>query len=412
MDLFATDSVISRALATPSVSPLALARPVSAQPMALAPPLKLGTSGPDAAQIEKTAREFESVFAKMLITSMRQASFGDALFPTQNETFKDMYDQQLAKSLSSGPGLGLAPVIARQLSQQTAPVDATAASNDEPKPFSLNLTPNAAADTNATPPALGSYHRPATQQTPAWLAGNDAKPLANGHFDLNRGSAVSRSAGPDETASTVAAGTDHFVLTPPIPTAPAASPARLRSASPEEFVAKIWPEAQRAGAELGVDPKMLVAQAALETGWGRHVVGRQKDGSGGNLFGIKAGGRWSGAAQNAATHEFVNGQATAQRANFRAYGSVAESFDDYVGLLKNNDRYADALGSGSDRQRFANALSKAGYATDPYYANKLVAIADGPTLRRALAGLNPEPHVAANSGAGTQLAALLMPAME
>lgn len=367
-----------------------LARPAAAAPVALGKPaLALGGAGkaPDRAQIEKVARDFEAVFARQLISSMRDAGFGDALFPGQSTHFRDLYDQQLAKTLSSaGAGLGLAPVIARQLSAQAQPADAR--SDDDGGPAALlPLTRPQAATAAATPaasgdgnPVPGSYHRPHAATPPAWLSrGGEVKP--NGHIDLTPATPASRL--PD----------DRFSLTPPLPSRPEGTP--LKAGSPDEFVASIWPQAQRAAAELGVDPKMLVAQAALETGWGRHVVGR-KDGRGGNLFGIKAGGSWQGQAVTAATREFNGGAMVQEHARFRAYDSVEASFDDYVALLKGNRRYAAALGTGENRRGFADALARGGYATDPHYARKLVAIAEGPTLRRALAALNPEPALAAN----------------
>ncbi len=389
-------------------APLALSRPQSEQVLPLTPALALAPKAPDAAKIEQTAREFESLFAKMLISSMRQASFGDPLFPSENTTFRDLHDQHLAKQLSAGPGLGLAPVIARQLSGPEQPTmgrspSAAEAMDGLERPDATSEDPGESAVLRP----LGSYHRPARMQTPAWLSPDAQQPLlANGHFDLARGT------GPDLPAQASGLPEDSFVLTPPIPTGPAPSdPSTIRGDSPDNFVASIWPQAQRAAQELGVDPKMLVAQAALETGWGRHVVGRQKDGSGGNLFGIKAGRRWSGRAVTVGTNEFVGGQSVRQSAAFRAYGSVEASFDDYIALLKNNGRYAECLGCGEDQQKFASALSRAGYATDPHYARKLVAIADGPTLRRALGRLNPGPLAAANAVAPPVLGTQMSPAL-
>jgi flagellar protein FlgJ len=128
------------------------------------------------------------------------------------------------------------------------------------------------------------------------------------------------------------------------------------------------------------------AHAALESGWGRLPL-RNPDGSSThNLFGIKAGGSWSGDKVASATHEFVNGVRQSARASFRAYASPADSFADYAHLLS-NPRYAAARGTGDDAQRFAQALQHAGYATDPSYAAKIAAIANGPTLQRALASL-------------------------
>lgn len=159
----------------------------------------------------------------------------------------------------------------------------------------------------------------------------------------------------------------------------------------------IWPYAQKTAAELGVPAKALVAQAALETGWGRRLVGREGVTSH-NLFGIKAGGRWNGQRMRAPTHEFVDGVRHSERADFRAYGSAADSFADYARLL-GGARYANARDAGDDTHRFASALQKAGYATDPAYAAKITAIANGPTLNRALSAMSGAMAIASNATA-------------
>lgn len=402
MDMIARTPSYLNLTAAPAAAPM----PVKPAALALGKP-----DANDPVQIDKAARDLESVFAKMLISSMRQASFGDSLFPQENATFRDLYDQTLAKKMSAGPGLGLAPVIAKQLSRASVPAAAPSDDFGEPAPMRpLDRSPSATEETtfiDERETALGTYHRPASARTPAWLARGSEAVHSNGHFYLARGT------GPAMTASTTLPQ-ESFALATPIATGPRvtdvpAAASAIRTGTPEAFVASIWPQAQAAAEELGVDPKVLVAQAALETGWGRHVVGRGKDGSGGNLFGIKAGGRWSGAAVSANTREVVNGHTVRQHASFRSYDSIKQSFDDYVALLKGNDRYAEALGAGGDRRRFATALHKAGYATDPHYANKLLAIAEGPTLRRALDRLNPATVLAANTA--SQSTASNLPAM-
>lgn len=152
--------------------------------------------------------------------------------------------------------------------------------------------------------------------------------------------------------------------------------------SAQEFVDAIRPHAEKAAAQLGVPARALIAQAALETGWGQHMATQQQGGTGVNLFGVKAQGGWSGASQTATTSEYQNGQWSSQQASFRSYKSIGESFDDYVSLLKNNPRYADALRSG-DVHGFAKGLQKAGYATDPNYAQKLLKVAYGTQMAGA-----------------------------
>jgi flagellar protein FlgJ len=130
-----------------------------------------------------------------------------------------------------------------------------------------------------------------------------------------------------------------------------------------------------------------VEQAALETGWGRRLANREGGATSHNLFGIKAGSRWGGERVSANTHEYVGGTRVSERATFRAYDSVGASFDDYARLL-GNPRYAQARAAGTDTRQFAQALQSAGYATDPAYAAKINAIAEGATLNRALASLD------------------------
>ncbi|HEY1724406.1 MAG TPA: glucosaminidase domain-containing protein [Steroidobacteraceae bacterium] len=152
-----------------------------------------------------------------------------------------------------------------------------------------------------------------------------------------------------------------------------AAAAPVSSAQQASFVRALEPLAQRAGARLGVAADTLMAQAALETGWGRS---QPTDASGkvsANLFGVKTGAAWQGPTVTAYTTEYVQGQPTVTNAEFRSYGSAAQSVGDYVSLLSRDSRYAAALGTGADVQAFANGLQRGGYATDPDYANKLVA---------------------------------------
>ncbi|NOY62775.1 MAG: flagellar assembly peptidoglycan hydrolase FlgJ [Gammaproteobacteria bacterium] len=141
--------------------------------------------------------------------------------------------------------------------------------------------------------------------------------------------------------------------------------------SPQQFLDSLWPHAQRAGKQLGVNPEAILAQAALESGWGQSVMQRADGGSSHNLFGIKADRRWSGDALSVPTLEYSDGLAVQQRANFRAYDSYAASFDDYANFLRADERYEAALKKGDDAFEFGHALQRAGYATDPTYGNKI-----------------------------------------
>jgi flagellar protein FlgJ len=158
----------------------------------------------------------------------------------------------------------------------------------------------------------------------------------------------------------ISASTDHQPLTQ----------------SKEDFVRTMWPHAKRAASALGVDPSALVAQAALETGWGRAVPSQASGSSSFNLFGIKAGSSWNGATAHVPTLEFEDGVPVRKVERFRAYSSPAESFNDYARLIGGNPRYENARGAGGDVATFASALQEGGYATDPNYARKVVAVAD------------------------------------
>jgi peptidoglycan hydrolase FlgJ len=157
------------------------------------------------------------------------------------------------------------------------------------------------------------------------------------------------------------------------PASGAAGADRISSAQQASFVRSLEPLAQSAGQSLGVAPDTLIAQAALETGWGRNMPTDSNGRSSSNLFGVKAGESWSGAAVQASTTEYDQGTPATTRAAFRSYGDAAQSVGDYVSLLQSSPRYAGALGTGSDVHAFANGLQRGGYATDPDYVNKLVA---------------------------------------
>jgi flagellar protein FlgJ len=176
-------------------------------------------------------------------------------------------------------------------------------------------------------------------------------------------------------------------LTSGVPTASASAPAASAAfaQTPAEFVHRMLPPIRRAAGALGLDPMGMLAQAALETGWGQRMP-RNADGSlSHNMFGIKAGDEWSGARANADTMEVVNGVATPRRTAFRAYGSIEESVNDFASLLKNSPRYRDVLAAGGNAGEYVAGIGKSGYATDPEYGNKLNQILHGDTLQSALA---------------------------
>jgi flagellar protein FlgJ len=159
---------------------------------------------------------------------------------------------------------------------------------------------------------------------------------------------------------------------------PSSEPSAIRhplSASKDDFLRSMRPHAEQAAREIGVDPDALLAQAALETGWGRSVPCNAQGECSFNLFGIKAGSQWSGATVNVPTLEFEDGVAVRKVERFRAYDSPADSFRDYAALIRDSARYAKARGAGDNVEAFATALQQGGYATDPNYAQKIAAVA-------------------------------------
>ncbi|HEC20396.1 MAG TPA: flagellar assembly peptidoglycan hydrolase FlgJ [Gammaproteobacteria bacterium] len=160
--------------------------------------------------------------------------------------------------------------------------------------------------------------------------------------------------------------------------------AEIKLDSPEAFTRHLWPHAQKAARELGVAPEVILAQAALETGWGKKISTRSNGESSHNLFNIKADWRWQGERVSVPTLEYRNGVAVRETAQFRAYDSFAESFTDFVAFIKSSPRYQQALAVADDAYSFTHALANAGYATDPQYANKIMGIAQGEPLRKAL----------------------------
>jgi flagellar protein FlgJ len=329
-------------------------------------PLADATGKADGARIQEVAKQLEGQFAQMLIKCMRDASFGDSLFPGENQTFRDMYDQQLAKAMTQGKGLGLAPMIARQLGGGEVPAPA-ATSNSY---------------------GLSEYRRMMPSE-------------ANQMLDAIAGRSGTTSEPSSEAGDSLALTLKQLTIPEPdtceeVETVGKADPQKYARNTPERFVAEVWTHAEKAAKELGVDPRALVAQAALETGWGRRGIQRNDGGSANNLFGIKATG-WKGDRVRTGTHEYTNGVKHSETAEFRAYDSPAESFADYVRLLKNSPRYQQALAAGKDIHGFAKGLQKAGYATDPSYANKIASIANGPTLGKVLSAMRSTVDSALNT---------------
>jgi flagellar protein FlgJ len=289
-----------------------------ADPQGLAS-LRSDAKANDPGALKAVAKQFESLFTQMLLKSMREATkstTGDSMFGSSDQTefYQGMFDDQMAMHLSQGGGLGLADMLVQQLS------------------------------------------------TSRMQKGDASKLNLNG--------------------SGLTGDSPGIPLTPDSKTSATPTTASIQSGAPvaiadskADFVRSMWPHAVKAAQEIGVDPNALLAQAALETGWGKSVPCNTDGDCSYNLFGIKAGSQWTGATVNTPTLEFESGVAVRKVERFRSYDSAEQSFKDYAGLIRNNSRYQEAVGTGDNVAAFAAALQDGGYATDPQYADKLVAVA-------------------------------------
>ncbi len=330
------------------------------------------TQSPEA--VRKVAQQFESIFAKMVLSSMRQAtsSVGDSLFGSdQQQFYQGMFDDQLSVELTKGKGLGLADMLVRQLTQSglvkgdTAKGDTPSAADVAGKKGALAIGASGSAETKGAYPIKANSG--AQRDSSTLLGMTDASSI-------------------DATA--------NFIKKMIAGNAEAEAPTHWQAGSPEEFVQKLWPCAQQAGKELGVDPRNLLAQAALETSWGKSLPCDTDGATSFNFFGIKATGDWQGDSVSVKTLEFEGGTPVPRQAKFRSYDSAAASFRDYVEVLRNNPRYADALNTGGDTKAFASALQRGGYATDPAYAQKIAAIAQNlPISETALKSSSSAPMI-------------------
>lgn len=396
--------------------------------------LRKGARAQDPAALREAARQFESIFARMMLSSMREASFGDSLTGSdQQEFYKGMFDDQMSVELTKGKGLGLADMLIKQLTQAglvaapqaAAPKGATAAAGTSEVPGLKTLpsiAPTSAASTRSptgvwTPapwePGGSQWNKPAAEN-PSSFAPNRASGRTDSsgtaQYELTRttsGSAMPEGVPTPFSADLAGRGADIYMPDEtfnPLEQVGSALPEpsvkkAWRPASRNEFVRDLWPAAEAAGRELGVDPKTLIAHAALETGWGKSMPRDASGNSSHNLFGVKATSKWDGSAVNTRTIEVEGGVAVTRKAKFRAYDSPSHSFNDYVALLRDNPRYAKARGTGSNAAAFATALQKAGYATDPAYASKLTAVARSVSNVHAavMTASNEAPQDAAHS---------------
>ena len=288
----------------------------------------------DPEALREVAGQFEALFLQMMMKNMRAASFGDPIMGDnkQHELYQDLMDKQLALEMASGPGIGMADMIVRQLGGDVEPVRPS----DDVTPLRTNVN-----QTRAFP-----------------ISGNQTTD--------------EQAVLPNIDPPTVATLVDD-------------KPSRPSWDNPESFAEAIWPHVKTAAKALNVSPIGILAQAALETGWGQHVMQDSSGDSSLNLFGIKAGNNWSGDAVARKTLEFDGQVARHEVAKFRSYKDLDQTLQDYTSFIANNPRYESV--KNSDPDSFANALQSSGYATDPKYAEKIMDIFNGPTMKRVLTSL-------------------------
>jgi len=305
--------------------------------------------------LRAAAEQFEALFMQMVFKAMRDATPQDGIFDNeQTQMFQQLHDQQIAMNLSQqGNGVGLADAIYRQLGgerleQNDKKDPLTRLGPDGRHYFDLSNVPRRAAISAARSDAV---EKP-------------SEPPSSGALDAALIGAPIKIEGTEERREE--------------PLRELSVPERVRG-----FVGDVWDHAVSAAKSLKVPPQFVIAQAALETGWGQAEL-RKADGTPShNLFNIKAGSSWDGPVVELPVTEYANGRPYTEMSRFRAYDSYTEAFNDYAALLRNSERYAGVLGQ-SEASGFARSLQQAGYATDPLYADKLERIIGGRTLNEAI----------------------------
>ena len=338
--------------------------------------------------LKKVAQQFESMFVTMMLKSMRDANAvfeeDNPLNSNESKFYRQMFDDQLALSLTQGQGIGLADNIFRQLKDQFKVEGGNEANElDIPNkaiPINQDRAPNPFSTMRPSIhlPQFGDRNIDAINEVPVNARTPiDLKSMTNSLEPALNEQKIK------EGAIVLPASSDLINKAKPSPmVTPVTEPVSKQSGfeSPEQFVQTIWPIAQKVGKEMGVEPKAIISQAALETGWGKYIIHESDGKNSHNLFGIKSDKRWDGAAANVSTLEYRNGVAKKEIAAFRSYDSYEHSLKDYAKFVKNSSRYENAVKQGSSIKGYAEGLQNGGYATDPNYAKKIQRIASGELL--------------------------------
>lgn len=302
--------------------------------------LKRGENAQSPEAIKEVAKQFEALFMNMLLKSMRAATPQESPFDNeQTRTFTAMLDQQLSSDLSQR-GLGLADVLAKQLSKGVNPVD------------------------SAMTQAVSDPDQSSKQADTASLQANMSAMKAYMANDLSE----SQNRVLSEMATNLKLGKNQTVATTPAPAA------NKKLVGVDAFQHEMKTFADIASQTSGIPSHLMLGQAALESGWGKHQITGEDGTESYNLFGIKANKSWDGKVVETMTTEYINGIKHKRVEKFRAYDNYAESFKDFANLMQSNPRYQSVLANTNNTERYAHALQDAGYATDPNYAKKLVSV--------------------------------------
>lgn len=309
------------------------------------------------AETEKVAKKFEALLIHNMLKAMRTTTLGDKP-SNERAMYDDMFDQEISKKLSESGGLGIASSIARQLNLQNGIEES--ASQSMPATSGLNMN------------ALSNH--------PNTLARNGT--LSSELASVGQYQAIMNRV---ESAKRLAASNGGSLGIDSLTSAQALGQPSLEETK-KQFIDNLMPDAKRSAARLGVEPNVVVAIAALETGWGKHMIKNTHGASSHNLFGIKAHGLNTPYTMHKTT-EFIDNKPVTVDAAFRQYDSDASAINDFADFLLANPRYETALKASDDNIRFLRELQSAGYATDPEYANKAIsvlrqieAIEQGPAL--------------------------------
>ncbi|CAE6686220.1 Peptidoglycan hydrolase FlgJ [Paraburkholderia domus] len=289
------------------------------------------------AGMKMAAQQFDAVFTQMMLKSMRDATPQDGPFDSHDSaTFTSMMDQQLSQQLSQ-KGIGVADAMLKQMMRnQGMQVGGASGANGGLAGMANSLGGGSSGDEGQTA-ALNA------------LAKAYGNAQANGQLAMGKGYSA------------------NSALTPPLK-------GDGSSSKVDAFVDKLAEPAQAASAATGIPARFIIGQAALESGWGKSEIKKSDGSTSHNVFGIKATKDWTGKTVSTVTTEYVNGRPQRTVEKFRAYDSYQEAMTDYASLLKGNPRYAQVINSAHDVNGFANGMQRAGYATDPHYAKKLMSI--------------------------------------